>query len=610
MGNSSVNALTSVSVFNQSDSDSGSDSSSDYEDNTWVPSSTIMQSWDNSTPRWTDSTSSWGQVTTGTAVGPTYTFTENGDPALATSGSCNLDFFTQITRSACYQTYLETFNKAWLEDKMTACQVLMNMRDVRKGKGEKLIPIVLIAHLRFNISREAYVALLRCMVEYGYWKDLLRIYEFTCRCDRMLVSSYTPEIDLIVEQLMRDVSTLDANTDPSKHAPISLCAKWAPSEYSHFNREPILAADRIMKGLNLKPRAYRKMLTKLRNHLSVLETLMSTKQYDRIDFSKVPSVAMNRMRSAFKRNTNADGIESEGRRMLHMSYTEFLAKLAEGKVTVNVKGIQPHELVSTYWIATDADLLVEGQWKALKQRVLESGAFRNVTAVVDVSGSMEGVPMQVAVALGILVAECTHGPFHGKVITFHSNPVWHILQGSNLMEQVVNLRKAPWGGSTNLRATFDLILKSALDAKLRPDEMVQTLFIFTDMQFDSACGAHTGTSESTFEYARRLFESAGYQLPKIVCWNLRSSPSKTMPMPLETDGYAMLSGFSSELLKCILTASEFNPEAIMRHVLEPYTVPPEIGITTSVLFPLKGLEAAITSSAIKPGSKKAQTVIA
>lgn len=599
MGNSSVNALTSVSVFNQSDSDTGSGSDSDYDDYTWSgstcqPCSYGAQSWGNSTPTWDE-----------VSMGTNYTFTENGDPALPTSGSCNLDFFTQITRSADYQTYIEAFNKAWTEDKQTACQVLMNMRDVRGGKGEKLIPIVLIAHLRYNISPDAYVALLKRMIEYGYWKDLLRIYEFTCRCNKTLVSSFTPEIDLIVEQLRLDVNTLNASTDPSVHAPISLCAKWAPSEYSHFNQEPILAANCIMKALGLRPRAYRKMLTRLRNHLSVLETLMSTKQYDRIDFSKVPSVAMNRMRSAFNRNTNADGIESEGRRQLHLSYSEFLAKLSEGKVTVNVKGIQPHELVSTYWSSTEVDLLVEGQWVALKQRVLESGAFRNVTAVVDVSGSMEGVPMQVAVALGILVGECTHGPFHGRVITFDSNPIWHMLQGSNLMEQVTHLRKAPWGGSTNLRATFDLILKSARDAKLRSDEMVQTLFIFTDMQFDSACSS----SDSTFEYARKAFSEAGYQLPKIVCWNLRSSPSKTMPVPLQTEGYAMLSGFSSELLKSIITASEFTPEAIMRHVLEPYLVPPEIELATSALFPLKGLEAAVTRSAIKPGSKKASSII-
>jgi hypothetical protein len=539
------------------------------------------------------------------AMSSNITLTENGDAALSTSGNHNLDFFTRITRSATFNDYIDAFTKAWKENKETAFQVLMNMRDVRNGKGEKLIPIVLMVYLKFNIEPHTYEAILRKMLEYGCWKDVLRIVEIGNRLNNLTTR---PEIRLFAEQLARDTKAIEEATSEKK-AIISLCAKWAPSEDSHYDHHPMFAAKNIMNIMGFTPKEYRLCLSKLRKHLGILEMLMSTQQFDLIDFSKIPSMAITKMKHAFSRDTNADGIESEPRKKLHMSYTEFLRKLTEGKTKVNIKGIQPHELVSTYIDGnlSGANELVEGQWAALKQRIKEAGAFRNVTAIVDVSSSMTGQPMQVSIALGILVAECTTGPFHGKVITFQSQPSWHHLIGKNLMEQVKCMKSAPWGGSTNMRATFDLILNEAVAAELTQEEMVKTLFIFTDMQFNSPeCGGRQ--LESTFEYAQRAFTEKGYQLPRIVCWNLRTSSNKTMPVSSNEQGYAMLSGFSAELLKCILNAQEFSPVAMMMHVLEPYDIPTEISNCSVLdLQPVDHLEKAVNKSAIKKSFKPSIT---
>ena len=534
------------------------------------------------------------------------TTTENRDAAFSTSGNCCLDFFTRITRNAPVSDYIEAFTKAWAENRETAYQVLMNMRDVRGGKGEKLIPAVIMVYLKLNIEQNVYEAMLHKMIEYGYWKDLLKIIEIECRT-KMEINCKTMdkcpiEVQLFAKQLQQDAIALETTTE--KKAIISLCAKWAPSEKTHYDHHPMQIAKNIMAAMNLQPKEYRQLLTKLRKHLNVLEMLMSTQQYDLIDFSKVPSVAMMKLKKAFNRDVNSSGIESEGRKKLNLSYKDFLKKLATGKTKVNVKGIQPHELVSSYFNGEPLDPLVEGQWIELKKRVKETGVFRNVTAVVDVSGSMHGQPMEVSVALGILVAECTTGPFHGKVITFHEQPSWHHLVGSNLREQVRCMKNTPWGGSTNLRAVFDIILKDAVNAQLTQEEMVKTLFIFTDMQFNSACHSH----ESTFSYAKAAFNKAGYQLPRIVCWNLRTSNSKSLPVQQNEEGYAMLSGFSAELLKCVLTTEEFTPYSMMMHVLEPYTVPLEINkcIINSMVPPFGNivhLGTAVEKSAIKKAFK-------
>lgn len=529
------------------------------------------------------------------------TITENGDHAFLTTGDNCLDFFTRITRDAPISDYIDAFGKAWAENKQIAYQIIMNMRDVRKGKGEKLIPAVIMLYLKNNIDPVSYETMLRKMIEYGCWKDLLRIIEIECHMN-LNPNKFAIEIKLFAEQLKKDSDEFE-NSIPGKNAIISLCAKWAPSEKTHYDHHPMKAATNIATAMGLSSKEYRQLLTKLRNHLGVLEMLMSTKQYERIDFSKQPSVAMMKLKKAFNRDTNSEGIESDNRKKLHLSYKDFLKKLAEGKTKVNVKGIQPHELVLSYLNNNDdLDPLIEGQWYELKKRVKEDGAFRNTTAIVDVSGSMNGQPMTVSIALGILVAECTTGPFHGKMITFHEKPSWHHLVGSNLKEQVECVRSAPWGGSTDLRAVFDMILREAVNAQLTQDEMVKTLFIFTDMQFNQA---HSGDKmESTFSYAKQEFESKGYQLPRIICWNLRTSISKSLPVHKNEEGYAMLSGFSSELLKCVLTAQEYTPYNMMMHILEPYTIPDEIinctvhQLLASPIF-LSQLNAAVSKSAFK-----------
>ena len=555
-----------------------------------------------------------------------HAFTENGDKAFLTTGDKNLDFFTRITRDAPIEDVINTFLAAWSEDSSTAIEVLMNLRDPRKGKQEKSLPIIILVHLKFTAPPKVYESILNAMLPYGCWKDLLKIHEISTR----LVTSTAPklnkqqqklrakmnipsttaspsvELTLFAQQLQTDYDAITSSDETDRKTSISLAAKWAPSEKSHHDHHPMFAAKTIKTIMGISSKMYRTMLKEMRAHLNVLEMLMATQQYDKIDFSKIPAAAMKKMNKAFKRDTNSEGIESEGRKKLHLSYADFMAKLSKGETKINVAGIQPHELVEAYYSnrnTHEIDQLVEEQWKTIMQRVLEKGSFNKVTAIVDVSGSMEGVPMQVAIALGIMVADCTTGPFANQVITFHSSPTWYKLNGDTLMEKVQCLKRAPWGGNTNLRATFDLILNEATRYQLTPDQMVNTLFVFTDMQFDSA---FTGSTTSSFEDIKLSFENAGYTMPKIVFWNLRSSDTKTLPVMKNEENVALLSGFSAELLNCIIDAKEFTPLTIMQHVLSPYLAPKDVRNCTLAQFPhnISVLQKAVESSQIKKSFKE------
>lgn len=552
-------------------------------------------------------------------VSQNISLTENSDKAYSTTGSACLDFFTRITRSATIPDYVPAFFKAVGESFDAGFKLLFNLRDIREGKGEKLIPIVLMVCLKNTMQPEMYKLILEKYVAYGCWKDVLKIAEINAKVQLELNPMTNPidvdnniEFNLFATQLKTDYDLL-SNSDPEKKkVAISLCAKWAPSERTHFNLHPIYASDRIRKIMHLKPKAYRQMLTKMRAHLQILERLMSNNQTELIDFEKIPSIAMSKMKKSFARDTNSTGTKSETRIKLHQSYDQYLSKLMTGKAKINVKGIQPHDLVTTYLRkgAVEIDQLVEAQWSTLVEKTRELGTFKNTIAIVDTSGSMDGQPLQVSVAMGILVAECTNSD-DKKVLTFSENPRWHSLVGSTLQEKVNCMDYKDWGGSTNLRKVFELILEDAVKLELPVDQMVSTLIIFTDMQFDSVEGGRGNDKwQSTFEYATGIFTAHGYILPKIVCWNLRTSSSKSLPVTKDEENYVMLSGFSSELLKHILIGESFTPLTMMNHVLEPYENPiKDNSITVDPMpFSLAQLEKAVTDSALKKAFIKVNTV--
>ena len=581
--------------------------------------------------------------------------TENLDKAYSTSGSKCLDFFTRITRSATISDYVTAFFAAWVEDKETACKILLNLRDIRNGKGEKMIPCVLFVVLKLSLDETTYTDMLKELIKIGCWKDLLRIldiytrYSTPLRMNKRRQTYLVPtEIRLYTDQLRTDINILNQTNTPTNaatntpihlatntpiHPAISLCGKWAPSEHTHYDHHPLHFAQKIASGMNLSAKDYRQTLSRLREHLHILERYMSTQRFNEIDFSHIPAAAMMKMNRAFNRDTNAANTESEPRRLLHLSYAAYLANLSKGQTKVNIKGIQPHELVRTYLSTANSDItnqtelielneLVEAQWDTLKAAVKKTGSFDNVIAVVDVSSSMNGQPMLVSIALGILVAELTQGIWGGKMITFSEEPEWHVLTGSSLKEKVACLTKMKWGTSTNMRSVFTMILNDAVTHSLSADQMIKTLFIFTDMQFNcsttnsgsamatSAAGCSETEWMSTFEWAKSLYTAAGYRLPDIICWNLRTSDTKTLPFTRSDQGFATLSGFSSELFSYVLLNQELTPCSLMNHVLAQYNVPASIKqCQTDLTFvKMEQLASAVEKATIKRAYKQTNRI--
>ena len=347
------------------------------------------------------------------------------------------------------------------------------------------------------------------------------------------------------------------DSKPADHCFISLAAKWAPSENHQYGSQ----AKRLAKILfavgegakenfakasyrQLCMKKYRQMLSTLRSHICITEKLCCQNRWSAIKFEMVPSKAHLLLKKAFMKH------EPE-------RYQKYLESLKKGETKIKSKGIQPHELAHYYYEGGALDDTVEEQWKAIVAETRAAGSFQSAVAVVDVSGSMSGTPMKVAISMGLLVSTLTEGPYHGRVLTFDSNPAWFQVQGTTLRDQVTSLKDAPWGGSTNLQKTFDLILDVAIKHKVKQDQLPKTLFIFSDMQFDAAVGSNW--MSTNYEAIKQKWSTHGYAVPQIIFWNVNGHlAANDVPIQADTPGCALMAGFSSTLLKVFMKGEVLN----------------------------------------------------
>ena len=367
----------------------------------------------------------------------------------------------------------------------------------------------------------------------------------------MDVHPLVPEAELrfFAAQLKDDDDKLATKTA------VSLAGKWAPTENCSYDKK-YKAAHKIAKYCGWSMKTYRKKLSALRTTLDVLERHESLNEWDQIKFDHVPSVAMKKQKKAFERH-------------LPEKFRSYLAAVMAGKAKMNSKGVQPHELVRTYMHSYHDDPAVNAQWSALISRLKTAGLFKDAMAVCDVSGSMSGVPMEVSIALGLVVSELTAEPFHGKVITFSEVPQWHTVVGSTLREKVHSLSRAHWAMNTDFIAVFKMLLTEAKAYRLTPEQMIKKIFVFTDMQFDSATNAKK--YQTAYDVVKEMYEEAGYTIPQIVFWNLRDTHS-AFPVRKDTPGVALMSGFSAEMLKLFLDDEPITPYSMMLKAVSKYDV--------------------------------------
>lgn len=454
-------------------------------------------------------------------------YTDNGALGYSTSGYNLLDLNFKITamRNKNDKVIEDAYAKAFYEDRLLALKWLFYARDARGGVGERRLFRVCLKWLAKEQPKLA-KAIYGLSGFYGRYDDMFVLLDTDLKDE---------VITYIAKQLKEDVENMQAGKG------ISLLAKWLKSPNASSNETKRLAKV-IYTGLDITEPQYRKLLSKLRRYLKVIEVKMSASEWKDIDYNAVPSKANLIYKNAFLKH-------DEERRKA------YLAALERGdkEVKINAGVLFPDDIVRKYssgswdYYVRSYDSTLEELWKALPTLSSE-----NTLVVRDGSGSMNGKPLEVSTALAIYMAERNQGQFHNQFITFSRVPKIIDLNGlDTLHDKLAKTYREDDCSNTNIEAVFKLILKTAVQNNMTQEDMPKNIVIVSDMHFD---GSRFNCSDTLFGTIGKEYAAHGYVLPRLTFWNVNGNCSSTVtPVQQNEMGVVLMSGYSQNLIKMVMS---------------------------------------------------------
>lgn len=523
-------------------------------------------------------------------------------------------------------------------------KLIGHTRDIEAGKGERQIAYAFIwEYSQFNMTLacDALYSLVYPLtsagergtgMQFGSWSDI----KYFCNAIKEFSGSEShPLIDyaltLMSEQISVDSATLKGSKDGG--AKCSLAVRWMPKEnkrtintpdgkrtkYGAYTWQYYRLADlmfpyfKTATSLESNTAARRKsrgelhrIYAPINKHLGTVEIAMSAGRkgdgiWDQISFGRgadgtvgkynVTGCTLRRHPKAW-RNLEKDGsvrTEEDHRIQCATNYTEHMDAVSKGEATTRGKTLNTYQLAKDACEVSADDetecARINGQWVANSEGATSTGMM---LALIDVSDSMnndDSIPMYSAIGTGIRISEHAHPAFRNRALTFSSNPSWFDLTscGDDFVKKVKTVHSnSNWGGSTDLRAAFGLILDALKSAKVLPEEAGQVvLTVLSDMQIDGSLleeyshgggwGRGGGWDDTAQAAVTTMWTDAGYQVPHVVWWNLRKTDG--FPAMTNTPNATMISGYSAAILnafegKGIEALNEYTPEKMFLDMMD------------------------------------------
>ena len=452
---------------------------------------------------------------------------------------------------------LRLFITSYEEDPLYTMKWLMYARHIKLGLGERDVFRMMLTKigdlhpemtLQFIIGTELW--------NYGRWDDVLRIF-----FDTTSGILHDGLGELITNQFRRDVMGCGLGDS------ISLLAKWMPSNNTSSKQKRSEAAI-LQSLLHLNAREYRKTLSRLREHLAVVDRKASLNQWNDINYNHVPSKANLKYRNAFLKH-------DEERRQAYLTSLEN----GDNSVKINANSMFLYDIVQAYidnnscWrnILRPYDETLEQLWHAQES----PNDYDDILVIRDGSGSMgqqlsgnsSVTALSVADSIALYCAQHNKNEsFKNRFITFSNRPqIVDISMCETLRDKLRRLHRFDDYSNTDIEATFDLILDTAVKNHLRQEELPSACLIISDMQFDQATKHDDNTT--VIESCRKKFEAIGYTMPRLIFWNVSVYAHNTIPVQMHPSGVVLVSGFSKSIVDMVVSR-EVNPETALKAELD------------------------------------------
>jgi len=368
----------------------------------------------------------------------------------------------------------------------------------------------------------------------------------------------------------------------NENKPVSLLAKWLPSIKTH-NKKNYFAV-KLAKKLNLTEKEYRKILSKLRDRLNIVEKHITNKEYEKIEYISVPSKAMVKYKNLFFTKDEVrfkEFIEelkdSKKAKYDNLFMNDFAKMYLDNlmKIGINyfyertikeacrllfnnffLKDLEENSQILSQNFKNEKNL-INTMWK--KQSKIEFD--KNVLVIADTSGSMEGTPFETAISLAIYISQNNKSEeWRNKFIIFSSDCIEYSYDKDAEFTDIID--EIPLiVDNTDIDKVFTKILNDSLEKNLpQLDEVI----IISDMEFDMV---QDKKDMSNFKHWKSEFAKYNYELPKIIFWNVARNV-ESFPVTKLDYGTCLVSGYSKNILKSIIDIENFDPIDIMLKTLE------------------------------------------
>ena len=480
----------------------------------------------------------------------------------------NLDMFAYSSRDReqDYEKNKNRFKNALIENDKIALANLLYTLDIRNGKGERAL-FKSYFYTLIEMNKDCAIQILPYIPELGRWD-----YVFEGIGTEIEENVY----ELIRAYLMMDIKNYNENK------PVSLLAKWLPSIKTH-NKKNYFAV-KLAKKLNLTEKEYRKILSKLRDSLNIVEKHITNKEYEKIEYISVPSKAMVKYKNLFFTKDEVrfkEFIEelkdSKKAKYDNLFMNDFAKMYLDNlmKIGINyfyertikeacrllfnnffLKDLEENSQILLQNFKNEKNL-INTMWK--KQSKIEFD--KNVLVIADTSGSMEGTPFETAISLAIYISQNNKSEeWRNKFIIFSSDCIEYSYDKDAEFTDIID--NIPLiAENTNIDKVFKKILNDSIEKNLpQLDEVI----IISDMEFDMV---QDKKDMSNFKHWKSEFAKYNYELPKIIFWNVARNV-ESFPVTKLDYGTCLVSGYSKNILKSIIDIENFDPIDIMLKTLE------------------------------------------
>jgi hypothetical protein len=466
--------------------------------------------------------------------------TKEGAKAYEHSLGHDVEFFSKagsmFTKKGSFyegeESALSLFQKTWIVDAEIAMKLLLWLRDVRGGAGNRSGARECYRWLA-NHEPEWIASNMQWLPIVGRWDDLRSM--FGTDAEKYTTAMWANALQ---------------NGDV-------LAAKWADR-----SDKP------LRKHLGMTIGNFRRFLAKIRKDF-IVEHQMCTGRWNEVDYEKTPSLAMARYTKAF-------GEHDKER------FEKYKEALVKGEVKIHASTLFPHDCIRT---SRHGDTnIADAQFDALPNYM--EGSNEKIMVISDtsqsmdstVAGSIRAVDVSQGLALYCSARMPKDGPFYKKFIAFCSESELKDWEGMTFSQAVRNRDMFDQAvGTTRIHTALNLILKIAKTFKLPEELMPTALMIVSDMQFhpdpdQESRYQNYGVKSSGAEVEECLvrYEEAGYKKPKVIYWNTGGYAGA--PATIKSPSTALISGFSPSTLAAVLAGDDFTPRGVMIRALEKYDI--------------------------------------